>query len=338
MPRISVLLPCYNAAETLVEALESLACQTLSDFEVIAIDDGSSDATAFLLQAWAKGDPRLRLLEQPHRGIIRALNLGLSKSQGQYIARMDADDRCDPARFERQASLLDQRPEIALASCLVSGFPQDQVREGFQVYLDWQNSLITDQEIRREIFIESPFAHPSVMMRREWLVRLGGYEEHGWPEDYDLWLRMFLAGAAFAKVPEVLLMWREHPNRLTRQDSRYAVENFLRLKAHYLVQGPLQGRDAVLIWGAGMMGRRLGKQLERVGAPLAAYIDIDPRKIGRTRRGCPVVAPEALLALWQRYTHPVILAAVGARGARGLIRGRLNAFGLVEGKDWWGVA
>ena len=81
--------------------------------------------------------------------------------------------------------------------------------------------------IAREIWIESPLAHPSVVMRRTCLERLGGYQDHGWPEDYDLWLRMHLAGERLAKVPEVLLDWREHPARLTRIDSRYAVENFL---------------------------------------------------------------------------------------------------------------
>jgi hypothetical protein len=176
------------------------------------------------------------------------------------------------------------------------------------------------------------------MIRRAWLDKVGGYQEHGWPEDYDLWLRMALHGASFAKVPQVLLEWRESPLRLTRQDSRYSLENFLRLKAHYLLLGPLKGRDAVIVWGAGMMGRRLGKQLQRLGAPLAAYIDIDPRKIGRSRRGALVHAPEALPEVWKRYANPVVLAAVGARGARALIRQQLNRFGLVEGRDWWGAA
>jgi NADH/NAD ratio-sensing transcriptional regulator Rex len=121
-------------------------------------------------------------------------------------------------------------------------------------------------------------------------------------------------------------------------DSRYSLENFLRAKAYYLTRGPLAGRDAVIVWGAGMVGRRLGKHLLRQGAPLTAYIDIDPRKIGRTRRGLPILSPEALPELWRRSSSPVVLAAVGARGARQLIRQRLTAVGLREGQDWWGVA
>jgi hypothetical protein len=87
-----------------------------------------------------------------------------------------------------------------------------------------------------------------------------------------------------------------------------------------------------------MMGRRLSKHLLREGACLAAFVDIDPRKIGRTRRGFPILPPEDLPDWWKRYQNPVLLAAVGARGARSLIRTRLEALGLREGQDWWSVA
>ena len=157
-------------------------------------------------------------------------------------------------------------------------------------------------------------------------------------QDYDLWLRMYLAGGRFAKLPQVLLDWREHPERLTRADCRYSVENFLRAKAYYLARGPLKDRDAVIIWGAGMMGRRLGKQLQRQNLPLVAFVDIDPKKIGRTRRRQPVISPEELLDWWGQFERPALLAAVGARGARDLIRQRLVKLGLVEGRDWWGAA
>jgi hypothetical protein len=251
---------------------------------------------------------------------------------------MDADDRSHPERLAKQVAYLDDHPETDLVSCQVIGFPPGQVRQGFAIYLDWLNALLTDEDIRREIFIESPLPHPSVTFRREAVLDAGGYQDRGWAEDYDLWLRLYLAGRHFAKLPGLLVEWREHPDRLTRTDGRYSLENFLRLKAHYLVRGPLAGREALLIWGAGMVGRRLGKHLLRQGAPLVAYIDIDPRKIGSTRRGKPILPPEALPEWWRRFAAPVLLAAVGARGARQLIRQRLTALGLREGQDWWGAA
>ena len=338
MPVVSVLMPCYNTAGTLTLALESLAQQTLTDFELIAVDDGSTDETISLLQEWAAGDARINIVSQSHGGIVQALNAGLRVCQADYIARMDADDLAYPDRLARQAAFLDQHPDTALVGCQVKAFPPGEVRRGFEIYLDWQNSLLTDESIRREIFVESPFAHPSVMVHKNWLLAEGGYQERGWPEDYDLWLRLYLSGARFAKLPEVLLQWREHEDRLTRQDSRYSLENFLRLKAHYLVRGPLVGRESVLVWGAGMVGRRLSKHLQRQGAPLSAFVDVDPQKIGRTRRGLPILSPEDLPAWWQSSPQPVVLAAVGARGARRLIRQHLTQQGLQEGIAWWSVA
>jgi hypothetical protein len=229
-------------------------------------------------------------------------------------------------------------PEVAVLGCQVRGFPPEQARPGFQVYIDWQNSLLTDADIRREMFVESPLAHPSVMLRREWLERAGGYQDHGWAEDYDLWLRLYLAGACFAKLPEVLLDWRESPVRLTRIDGRYSLENFLRAKVCYLERGPLAGRDAIIVWGAGMVGRRLTKRLQRDRLPLVSFIDINPRKIGQMQRNLPIRSADELPELWKRYPNPVVLAAVGARGARAIIRSRLNGFHLQEGVDWWGVA
>jgi hypothetical protein len=251
---------------------------------------------------------------------------------------MDADDRAHPERFEKQVAYLENHPEVAVVSSLVTAFPDEDVREGYRIYIEWLNGLVTDEEIRREIFVESPLANPSTMMRQVWFEEMGGYHDYGWPEDYDLWLRMYLAGARYAKIPEVLLDWRDHPDRITRTDGRYSVENFLRAKAHYLARGPLRDRDAVIVWGAGMMGRRLGKQLQNSQVPLKVFVDIDPKKIGRTRRGKPIIAPDELLDWWKRFKKPALLAAVGARGARGLIRARLLKMGLIEGQDWWGAA
>lgn len=338
MSDVSVLMPCYNTAGTLRQALESLAQQTFADFELIAVNDGSTDGTLEILQDWASGDKRLRLIGQDHEGIVGALNAGLKACQAAYIARMDADDLSHPERLARQVAFLEEHPETAVVGCRVRGYPPGEVREGFSIYLNWQNSLLTDDDIRREMFVESPLAHPSVMMRKNWLMQVGGYQERGWPEDYDLWLRLYQAEAGFAKLPEVLLDWREHEQRLTRQDSRYSLENFLRVKAHYLLRGPLLARESVLIWGAGMIGRRLSKHLQRQGAPLSAFVDVDPGKIGRTSRGLPILPPEDLPVWWQKSTKSVVLSAVGARGARQLIREQLTRFGLEEGRDWWCVA
>ena len=331
-------MPCYNAAETLEEALSSITRQTLEDFELVAVDDGSTDTSFVILQAWASNDRRIHPISLPHRGIVTALNTGLQACQAPYVARMDTDDRSHPKRLARQAAYLDAHPEVGVVSCCVVGFPEQEVRQGFRIYMDWLNALHTNEDIRREMFVESPLPHPSVTFRRDLINRVGGYQEHDWPEDYDLWLRLYLDEVLFSKLPEILLDWREHPDRLSRTDSRYSLENFLRAKAFYLARGPLANRDAIILWGAGMIGRRLSKHLDRQGVPLVAFVDIDPTKIGHTLRRLPIIPPEHLLHCWQRHQYPALLATVGARGARQLIRQRLDAFGLREGIDWWGTA
>jgi glycosyltransferase involved in cell wall biosynthesis len=338
MPKVSILMPCFNATATLDETCESIQVQSYGDFEVIAVDDGSTDATSDVLARWAAKDSRFKPLYLEHGGIIPTLNKGFEACRGEYIARMDADDLMCPGRLAKQAAALDDHPEVSLVSSLVEGFPKKKLREGFRIYIEWLNTLRAHEDICREMFVESPLCHPSVMLRNQTLLEMEGYQENGWPEDYDLWMRMYLAGYRFAKLPEVLLEWREHPQRLTRTDSRYSVENFIRAKAHYLPRGPLKDRDAVILWGAGMMGRRTSKHLMREGVPLVAFIDIDPKKIGSTLRGLPIIPPDELADWWGRYKRPALLAAVGARGARQLIRERLVDFKLVEGEDWWGVA
>ena len=203
-------------------------------------------------------------------------------------------------------------------------------------YEEWLNSLLSQEDILRERFIESPLPHPSVMVRRREFDSVGGYRDMGWPEDYDLWLRLARRGTRFQKLPQTLLWWREHASRLTRRDSRYAVERFLACKAHHLLRGPLRNASKVVLWGAGQTGRRLSKYLKRAQVPIVGVVDVDPAKVGRTLRGYPVLPPEELPALLEPGV--VTLSAVASRGARQLIRRRLDALGLTETVDYWCVA
>jgi hypothetical protein len=336
IPSVSVLMPVRDAAPHLERCITSLERQTLTDFEVVAVDDGSSDGSEQVLETWAARDPRVKVLTRPAEGLIPALNAGLQRCRAPLVARMDADDVSHPRRLELQAALLAARPELGVASCLVRHFPWCRVGEGFRVYEAWLNSLRTPEQIARERFVESPVAHPSAVVRRDLLEAVGGYREMGWPEDYDLWLRLLEDRIEIAKVERALYFWREHEGRLTRQDGRYSVEGFLRCKAHFLLCGPLAGGRCVVVWGAGQTGRRLSKHLLRGGAEIAAFVDIDPAKIGRTLRGRSIVGADRLPALLE--DGALVLAAVASRGARELIRARLDALGLVEGEGYWCVA
>ncbi len=335
-PAVSVLLPVRDAEPFLAECIASLERQTRTDFEVVAVDDGSGDGSGERLEAWARRDARVRVLRRPPRGIVAALNAGLAECRAPLVARMDGDDVAHPRRLELQAELLRRRPETGVASCLVRHFPWRGVAGGFRRYEAWLNELVEPGEIARERFVESPVAHPSITVRRELLEAVGGYRERGWPEDHDLVLRLLQRGVVFAKVPRILHFWRERGDRLSRRDPRYGRDRFLACKAHHLVAGPLATKPAVVFWGAGPTGRRLARLLEQDGVRAAAFVDVDPRLAGRTVRGARVVTPEQLPGLLTAGS--VVLAAVAALGAREQIRAELVRLGLVEGAGFWCVA
>jgi glycosyltransferase involved in cell wall biosynthesis len=335
-PLISVLLPVRDAGAFLDQCMASIGRQTLEDFEVVAVDDGSTDGSAEVLDEWAAGDPRVRVVHREQEGLVATLNAGLELCRAPFVARMDADDISHPRRFELQIAEMEDLPWVGVVSCLVRHFPWHGVGEGYRIYEGWLNSLSTPEAIGRERFVESPVAHPSVLVRRQAYDLVGGYHDTEWAEDYDLWLRLLEARVSVSKVDRYLYFWREHTERLTRVDGRYSVENFLRCKAKYLLSGPLAGCRRVVVWGAGQTGRRLSKHLLRGGAPIEAFVDIDPEKIGGTLREKPIIDPDDLSMLMGSDT--IILAAVGSRGARELIRRRLNAVGLREGREYWCVA
>ena len=337
-PEVSFLCPIRNAGETLEQALQSVLCQSFENFEVIAVDDGSDDASPDILKSFAAKDPRVRPLLCKSQGLIPALNAGLGVCTGRLIARMDADDICHPDRLKIQHEFLGKNADISAVGTQIRCFPISKVGEGFRIYERWINSLLLPGDIGRDIFIESPLVHPSVCIRKSDLEEMGGYADNGWAEDYDLWLRMHVAGKKFAKIPRILLSWREGNGRLTRKDARYSVENFLRAKARYLRLGPLRKANTIIIWGSGQIGRRISKHLQREGLSLTAFVDIDPRKIGNTRRGAPIISPDQLESVWRTAEKPKVLAAVPSRGARELIRNHLARIGMKETRDFICVA
>lgn len=332
-PRVSVLLPVRDAAPTLGECLDSLGAQTLADHEVVAVDDGSTDATRSLLADRARRDLRLRVLTTPPRGLVAALNAGLLAARAPLVARMDADDVAHPERLALQAERLLTDPLTDVLSCRVELLGGARNR-GMRAYVDWLNTLLDHDAIVRDLFVESPLAHPSVVLRTVALRRLGGYRDFAGPEDYDLWLRAREAGLRFAKCPETLLAWRDPPNRLTRTDPRYASERFRALKLAALARGPLVPGRPVVIWGAGPIGKSWARALRGAGHVVAAFIEVDARKIGETIHGAPVV-PVARSGAFRGALH---LAAVGQAGARARIREEAERLGLVDGGDLIAVA
>ncbi len=209
-PRISVVLPAYNAEAYLREAVQSVLDQSYSDFELIVLNDGSTDGTAEILESF--NDPRLHVVHQENLGLALTLNKGIALARGEFIARQDADDVALPERFERQVEYLDLHPSCAL---LGTG---SMILEDRQLTARRHKHPTNNGELQMRLLFDSFFVHSSVMLRRSALSRVGMYptdpERHP-PEDFDLWIRM-AREFEVANLAEPLVMYRELPNSISR--------------------------------------------------------------------------------------------------------------------------
>ena len=361
-PAVSVVLPVRDGEATLGAALKSLEAQTFPDFEVIVVDDGSRDGSGGIAREWERRDGRFRLVrgggsggvgdsagsggssdddagaggEAPN-GIVVALQRGLTGARGTYIARMDADDRCHPERLAAQFELLEGSPALAGCGTGVRYVPESTVTPRAAEYAAWLNSMTDWGAVAANIFVECPLAHPTFMFRARALAEVGGYRDRGWPEDYDLLLRLWRRGQRFVSVPRVLLDWGNDPGRLSRTHPAYSLAAFRACRVHHLRKSLLKGRSGVVVWGAGPTGKALSREFARQGVNVLAFVEVDPRKIGQRIHGAPVVGVEAVRGRGGA-SGALHVGAVARSAGREGVRGAVGGVGLGEGADFVAMA
>lgn len=225
LPLVSVLMPVYNGAPWIRDAVASVLRQTLGDIELIVVDDGSTDPTPEIVGAIS--DDRLRLERQPRAGLTRSLNRALALAWAPLLARLDADDIALPERLERQRAFLDTHPDVGL----VGGAAREVDAAGRLVRE--VRPPTDDAGIRRALIRRNPFVHSSVMMRRQVIERAGDYDER-WPvaQDYELWMRLSRI-TRLANLPDIVVIRRLVPGRVTaeRDDERLRAEARVRWRA-----------------------------------------------------------------------------------------------------------
>jgi glycosyltransferase involved in cell wall biosynthesis len=327
-PLVSILLPAFNAAATLPACLRSIQRQSERRWECVIVDDGSSDATRECGRSLAHLDERFTVVATPHRGLVGALNTGLQHCRGTFVARMDADDLMHRERLTVQVEAL-ARSGCAALGCHVRLFPRAGLADGRVEYERWLNGIDSSQRVREEAFVECPIAHPALMIRTA-VLREFGYRDQGWPEDYDLVLRLLASGHDLGVVPRCLICWRDTPNRLSRMHPSYALERFTACKAAFLAAGLLAAADEYVLWGYGDTGKALRRALLAHGKRPAYIVEVHPGRLGKTIHGAPVIAPEQL-ADRRRYS---MVASVAGAVARQQIRAAMRTLGFEETRDF----
>jgi glycosyltransferase involved in cell wall biosynthesis len=328
-PLVSILLPAFNTAATLSASLRSIQRQTETRWECVLIDDGSEDDTLAAARAFAERDERFVIIARPHRGIVAALNSGLEHCRGEYIARMDADDLMHRARLAAQVQALEAAADVAAVGCHVRLFPRAALRDGRRRYERWLNAIDSPERVRHEAFVECPVAHPTLMVRREVLVT-SGYRDVGWPEDYDLVLRLLARGKDIAVVPRRLLCWRDGAARLSRANETYCLDRFTTCKAAFLAAGFLAASETYTLWGYGETGRALRGALLAHGKHPTHIVEVHRGRMGNIIHGAPVVAPEDL----PRLPRQPVVASVAGEKPRRQIRAAMAAMGFLELRDF----
>jgi len=237
LPKVSVLLPVYHGERYIVASIESILKQSYSDFELIVINDGSTDRTGSLLRGIS--DPRIVLVEQENQGLTRTLNNALKVIKGEYIARQDADDLSHPDRFSRQVEFLNSHPEVGLVGSVCLCMDEDGEIIG-------QTPPLTDIKKLKNILMKrgNPLVHGSVMFRRECIGKVGGYRiEMDRAEDYDLWLRIS-EYYEIAKLKEPLYLWRWSQSGISLTKMEY-LEKKAELARKLSEERRKEGRDSL---------------------------------------------------------------------------------------------
>ncbi|MBS1938244.1 MAG: glycosyltransferase [Bacteroidetes bacterium] len=328
MPRVSVLLPFRNAAPTLDAAIASITTQTFTEWELLLIDNASTDESPVIAQRWAIRDQHIRVITEPAIGIAHALNTGLQHAQGGYIARMDADDVSHRERIAKQVAYMDAHSEIGVLGTRTRFATTVERSSGMQWFVYWQNTILSPRDHYVKRFVDAPLAHPTVLFRRELVEQHGNYNTGPLPEDHELWLRWMAAGVRFAKLPEELLTWNDHAERLSRTHANYSTEAFFSTKAKWLAKWlhrKLEGRP-VIIAGTSNLCQQRACLLEAEGIAISAFTDVKPREVP----GYAFIAHNALPPAGAAF----IVSFISQRGTGDRIAEFLASRGLVEGADF----
>ncbi len=333
MPAINVILPFFNAGKTLERAVESILNQNFTDFELILVNNNSTDKSLSIAERMAINDKRIKIITEKKQGVMHAFNTGVAASSAPFIARMDADDLAFKKRLMLEYEFLQQNQDYE-AVCGQAEYKSNMPNtKGFRMYVNWVNALKNAHEISLNRFIESPVINPTAMFRRQTGEKYGFYYQGDFPEDYEMWLRWIKNGVKIGKINQALIQWNDSATRLTRTDKRYSSMAFYRIKTSYFFDWLKHNNPfhpEITIWGAGRTARRRARLLINKGIKVKEWVDVVDYK----RKSTPYLHYSDLPKAGRRF----VVSYVASRGARQKIRHYLQAKNYMEGEDFMMMA
>lgn len=316
-------MPLKNASKWIIETIESIQIQSFTDWELIIINDHSTDNSEELIAQIQSKDSRIQLIQNQEIGIIPALQLGLKSAKGQYISRMDADDIMPQNRLKLMIECIENSPTRTIVTGKVSYFSDQAVSEGYLNYQNWLNDRIDKNDHFQHIYRECVIASPNWMCRKSDLIADSIFESLSYPEDYDMTFHWMKHNYSIETINEVTLLWREHPERTSRNSDRYQQTSFFKLKAKWYMHFN-SSISSVGIVGMGQKGKLLAKIMDEAHFPFQLY-DLNASTMNQTIRGKQVKPAQEVnddKLLIARY--PKDIEAV---------EGFLNSYGYEIGKN-----
>lgn len=252
---VSILMPVYNAAPYLDACLASIVAQSYPFWELIAVDDFSTDNSPEIIDEWEQKDSRIQLIKNTEKGIVPALQNAFECAKGKLITRMDSDDLMPQNKLELFVQAIGNSRSLLVTGKVNYFSNLGEVSEGYSRYEEWINKLVDNRSHWEFVYRECVIASPNWLVHREFFEKCISFGQLKYPEDYDLVFQWHKFGLTIKGIDEITHLWREHPARTSRNSDVYQQKSFFKLKTHYFIENELSGGDSVQLVGAGQKGK-----------------------------------------------------------------------------------
>ncbi|WP_341216628.1 glycosyltransferase family 2 protein [uncultured Wocania sp.] len=329
-PLISILTPFKNTGAFLEPCINSILKQTYTHWELLIIDDSSTDSSYNIVETFAKKDSRIKLLKNSGSGIIDALKLAFNNSEGELITRMDSDDVMQPNKLETLANNLLTHGKRHVAIGLVNYFSEDGIKDGYKNYETWLNKLTKTGSNYSEIYKECVIPSPCWMVYRSDLIACNAFNPNTYPEDYDLAFRFYKHHYKCIPCAEIIHNWRDYSSRASRTHVHYAENHFIDLKLNYFLELDYTPNKKLVVWGAGNKGKIIAKKLIKKDIAFDWICD-NHKKIGRDIYG-KILQPFSHL---KTIKNPQSIITVANKDAQKEIHSYLKSIHMANKNDYF---